>query len=101
MLHVVDTHTRFQGVAVLRSKSGKDVWSVIMECWVSLDLGYPLVMRVDEESAIGSDLFKATSTVNGILLQISGVESHNSLGTGERYRAQLGRAFLELGSKHP
>lgn len=72
-----------------------------MECWVTLYLGDPHLMCVDLESAITSDLFRRTAAANGISLQLSGIESHPSLGAVELYHALLRRAFSILRFRHP
>lgn len=101
MLHVVDILTRFQGAVVLKSKSAENVWSALMECCVTLYLGYPYIMRVLHESAITSDSFRRTAVANGITILISGIQSDNSLVAGEPYYAPL-RCFLSIQRlRHP
>ena len=58
-------------------------------------------MRVDQESSIMSKGWEAMAAAHGIELQKSGVESHNSLGTGERYHQPLRRVFSVLRARRP
>lgn len=37
----------------------------------------------------------------GVSLQFSGIESHNSIGIGERYHARLRRIFMAVTNQHP
>lgn len=58
-------------------------------------------MHVDHERAIRSDLFSHTDSVNGIVLQFSGIESLKSLSAGERYHTPLRGIFWVLMVRHP
>lgn len=39
ILHVVDTHKRFQGAVLLRSKSAEPILDAFLECWYTLYVG--------------------------------------------------------------
>ena len=58
-------------------------------------------MRVDQEASFNSVKFQNLCEIYGITLQISGVESHNSIAKGERYHAPLRRVFPLLVSNNP
>lgn len=93
VLHVVDTQTHFRNAIFLHSQSTKAVWSAFLECWATLYIGHPDRMKVDQGSQFSSKAFRSLTKENGIQLCISGVESHNSLGTGERYHEPLRRIY--------
>lgn len=101
VLHVVDTHTHFQNATVLRSKRTEDIWAAFVECWASIYVGYPRVIRLDQEASFRASVFDDLATANGVELRFSGTESHNSIGPGERYHAPLRRVFKILREHHP
>ena len=51
--------------------------------------GYQDRIKVDQESQFTTPRFKQITDATGIELSLSGVESHNSLGAGERYHDLL------------
>lgn len=85
---------------MLRSKSAEDVCAALLECWCTLFTGYPRVMRVDQESAFSLDKFHTLVEDCAIILQFSGVESHNSLGFIERYHRPLRSVFSVVRRAH-
>lgn len=99
-LHVVDTHTHFQNTVVLRSRSTRDIWDGFVECWASVYVGNPNKMGVDHESGIMSKAWEAMRTAQGIEVQISGMDSHNSIGAEERYHQPLRRILRVLRTIH-
>lgn len=64
-------------------------------------MGYPGIIRVDHETAFDSDEFRKTTAETGIVLQFSGIESHNSLGVGEKYHGPLRRVYSKIKEEHP
>lgn len=96
VLHVVDTDTTFQRGAVLKLKTTENLWSEIMESPVPLYLSYPQIMRVHQESATTSTSFRKSSLGSVIIIQFSGVKSHNSFSYSEWYNAPLHRIFAIL-----
>lgn len=71
-----------------------------MECWATLYLGYPTVMRLDQERVITSCALRESAAAHGIVLHFSVIESHNSLGVVERYHAPQRCVFLVLQYMH-
>ncbi len=55
-------------------------------------------MRVDQGSAFTSVRWTRRADAVGTIVQTSGVESHNSIGSGERYHATSRRIFYK--TKH-
>lgn len=100
-LHVVDTHTHFSAAAFIKSKSSSCVWNTFIQCWAATYIGYPDIIRLDQESAFMSKEFKSLTNSAGIELKISGVESHNAIGPGERYHAPLRHIFLKILEDYP
>lgn len=101
ILHVVQTHAQFQGGAVLRSENADGVWDFFMECWGRLYLGFLTVIRLDQESAITSSVFRGSAAVHEIVLQLTGIERHNYLCAGDQYPEPRRRIFPVLRLKHP
>jgi hypothetical protein len=64
-------------------------------------IGYPNRMRVDQGSIFTSPRWKELTDLNGIVLQLSGIESRNSLGAGERYHAPLRRMYHKIVFEYP
>lgn len=96
LLHVVDTHTHFSSARFIDGKSTKDVWHAFLMCWASIYPGYPDTFRVDQESVFKSREWLQLSEDAGIDVQLSGIESHNAIGVGERYHAPLRRIYNKI-----
>ncbi len=58
--------------------------------------GYPNKIRADQGSAFTSPKWQKLTEATGIILQMSGVESDNSIGIGERYHAPLRRIYNKI-----
>jgi len=101
ILHVVDTQTHFQNAIFLKSESAKDVWAAFIETWASTYTGYPRKMRTDQGSTFTSMDWGKYTTASGIELIVSGIESHNSLGSGERYHDPLRQIFYAIKDEYP
>lgn len=89
ILHVVDTHTGFQNATILKGKLVYDIWYAFIECLASSYIGYPSIIRLDQEAGFAAESLKDLASAHGIVLQFSGAQSHNSIGSGERYHAPL------------
>ncbi|CDF34787.1 unnamed protein product [Chondrus crispus] len=101
ILHVVDTHTGYQNVALPKSLSARHVWDAFLEAWVTVYVGIPNRIRADQGSVFTSKFWDDITTLHGIDLQLSGTQSHNSIGIGERYHAPLRRIFRVIRSQYP
>lgn len=100
-LHVVDDMSididnHFSAAIFLPSKSTKDIWHCFIVCWAATYVGYPDKFRVEQESVFTGKEFNELSKAAGIEVQLSGVESHNAIGVGERYHDPLRRIFLRI-----
>ena len=101
ILHVVDTHTGYQNVGLPKSLSAQHVWEAFLEAWVTVYVGMPNRIRADQGSVLTSKFWDDVTALHGVELQFSGVESHNSIGIGERYHAPLRRVFRVIRSQYP
>lgn len=101
VLHMVDTATGFNAAETLPGQSVEHVWQAFVSGWAALYPGYPNKLRVDQGSIFTSIRWQKLSNETGISLQLSGVESHHSLGKGERYHAPLRRIYLKIRSETP
>jgi hypothetical protein len=101
-LHVVDSATRLNAAKVLEAysksygQSSDGIWDVLIDIWRTMQTGFPDRIRVDSGAAFTSSKCKALTESKGIKLRISGVESHSSLGIGERYHAPLRRVYQKM-----
>ena len=82
-LHIVDEVTRFSAARFLAKMSTEAVQEAIVLCWSSVYTGLPDNIIVDEGSQFRK-LFAELAVLHDVNLEKSGVESHNSLGIGER-----------------
>lgn len=101
VLHVVDCHTSFQNAIFVSDKTPEGLWRAFTECWSTVYLGLPNVLRIYQEASFNSEKFMALADSHGVILQFSGVESHNSIGKGERYHPPLRRVFDLLCRNNP
>eukprot|EP00171_Calliarthron_tuberculosum_P020932 IDg20932t1 len=81
VLHVIDINTQFSSAIFLRCQNVTDVWNSFVECWNSL--------------------WKQLVQASEIELKLRGVESHNSLASGERYHAPLRRIYFKIKDSLP
>lgn len=101
LLHVVDKDTLFSAATFLSNgESTEDVWRAYVRCWVTPYIGYSDFMHTDQGPQLASDEWKALQLSAGIKRLESGVESHNSLGVGERYHAFLRRIYWRVRAAH-
>jgi transposase InsO family protein len=107
VLHVVDTATRFSAETFLYSHNGsfgqsvEGVWLALIETWFTLYTGYPNRLSIDAGSIFASPKWKKLSNMAGITLRMSGVETQNSLGIGERMHGPLRRIYNKIRMDYP
>lgn len=77
------------------SKRAVDVWFDFVEGWAEIYVVYPDVISLEQESTFRSEYIRSVTEEMGIELQLFGVESHNSRGTGEGHHAPL-RMILKI-----
>ena len=100
VLHIVDGERRFSAASFLPKISKDAVWDAIVLCWSSVYTGHPQNMMVDEGSQFRK-VFAELASIHDVNLEKSGVESHNSLGIGERYQKPLRDILRKLKLDHP
>ena len=101
VLHVVDTQTHFSSAAFLRGQTVEDVWDAFMFCWVTQYTGFPVKIKTDQGSCFTSLRWTSRTNAVGTEMETSGVESHNSLGPGERYHEPLRKVFKNIMDEQP
>jgi Reverse transcriptase (RNA-dependent DNA polymerase) len=101
VLYVVDTGTVFGVATFLDEQSFGSVWNALLRCWSTMYVGFPMSMLTGQGSIFLSRDWKASCAALGILLWQTGTESHNCLGTGERFHAPLRRIYNTVSLDHP
>ena len=105
VLHVVDSGTRYNA-AMFVSGAGKKadaaaVWDCFIRCWSRLYLGDPHRIVADQGSVFASEEFISAAATHDVELSFTPVESHNSMGAGEKYHDDLRRVFEKVTDSHP
>ena len=100
VLHVVDEGTRFSAARFLDDESTVTVWKTLIECWVAIYTGLPNRIIVDQGSNFGPT-FIHMAHQRGVDVEQTGIESHNSLGIGERYHQPLRQTFRKILAEQP
>lgn len=88
-------------MSVLRYKNAEDLWLALLKFWVALYTGYPSINRVHHEATITFNVFQGLATASGTTVQLSGVESHNSISSGQRYHGPLRIIYSVICRAHP
>lgn len=90
VLHIVDKDTIFSfGAFLLSGESTDDIWYVYLMHWLNPYIGNSNSLHDDQCPQFQSQKRKSLLQPAGIWRFDYGVESHNSLGIGERYRSFL------------
>lgn len=74
----------------------EDVWNAFVTYWLTVYTGYTNSIRQDPGSQLTYTRWERRAAGEGKSLIYSGVESHNSLGCGERYHGPLRRIYSKL-----
>eukprot|EP00171_Calliarthron_tuberculosum_P000524 IDg524t1 len=102
VLHIICKDTLFSTAVLLTDGSTtKDVWRAYIRHWVNVYVGYSKIVHTDQGTQFVSDTWKSLLHSAGIKHHVSGIQSHNALGVGERYHAYLRRIFEKVRSEHP
>lgn len=70
VLHIVDTHTGYQNIALPKSLSAQNVWDAFLEAWVMVYVGIPNRIRADQDSVFTSKFWDDITALHGIDLQL-------------------------------
>jgi hypothetical protein len=101
VLHVVDLHTHFSAAGFLQRQSVDDVWITLLTIWVCVYPGLPNVIKADQGSVFTSSRWRDIVSLSGVKLELSPIESHNSLTVGERYHDPLRRLYRKVRQDFP
>jgi Reverse transcriptase (RNA-dependent DNA polymerase) len=101
VLHVIDMGTHFGAARFINGETVDAIWSAFVTSWAAVYSGYPDVVRSDAGSVFTSGRWRDLTSAAGIDIQISGIESHNSLGIGERYHAPLRQVYDKILADFP
>ena len=101
VLHIVDKDTKFSAAAFLGRETAEAVWEVYMRIWTNKYIGFSDVMSADQGPQFRSIAWKNFFNMAGMKLELSGVESHNALGVGERYHSFLRQIYRKVRAQHP
>ena len=100
ILHVVCKDTRFSAAVFLESESAQSVWRAYLSCWTTRYVGYSTEIHADRGPCFNSDEWSSYLQATGIKRKDSGIESHNSLGSGETYHDFLRKVYNRVRSEH-
>ena len=96
-LHIVDKDTLFNAAVFLSSgETTDDVWNAYMRSWVIPYIGYSQKIHTDQGPQFMSDRWDSLLRDAGIEKDESGIESHNAIGSGERYHAFLRKIYKKV-----
>ena len=101
VLHVVDKDTLFSAATLLQGETVEAVWWAYTRSWVYAYAGHPEAMHTDQGPQFVAAGWRALLQAAGTRHIESGVESHNSLGAGERYHAVLRHIYRRVKRDHP
>lgn len=101
VLHSVDMRAHFQNAIFLKGESARNVWDAFVEAWATVYTGYPQSIKSDHGSLFTSKDWENLTDMAGIQIEISGIESHNSISVGERYHEPLRRIFTVILHEYP
>ena len=96
MLHIVDTAPHYNSAVFLKGQSTEHIWGAFLETWVMLYIGLPDCIHADYGSVFANPPWRRILSEFGIKLKLSGIESHNALGSGERYHTPLRRIYYKV-----
>lgn len=102
VLYVIDKDTRFGAAGFMSAgETAEATWKLYDRIWASVYVGHPEAMHADQGPQFRSATWAALAHSAGITLVNSGVESHNALGSGERYHAFLRNVYRRVHAEHP
>ena len=101
VLHVIYKDTLFSAAAFLEGETVEVVWWTYARIWAHAYAGHPERKHTDQGPQFVAAGWRALAHAAGIHQRESGVESHNSLGAGERYHAVLRHIYRRVTADHP
>jgi hypothetical protein len=100
-LHVVDLHTHFSAAGFLQRQTVDEVWTTLLTIWACVYPGLPRLIKADQGYVFTSPRWHDILSLSGIKLELSPIESHNSLTVGERYHDPLRRIYCKVRPDFP
>lgn len=73
LLHIVDTHKRFENAVLLKEESTRDAWDAFVETWASVYIHYPNRIRSYRGSVFTSKIWKDMTSLHGTGIPLSSV----------------------------
>ena len=101
VLRVVDRGKHFSAAMFLPDESEETVWNTLIQCWISLYIGFPNVLPHDQGSVFTSKFFKKALMHFGIVAKPVPTEAQNAFSVGERYQGPLRRIFTKVKIEFP
>lgn len=101
VLHIVDKNTKFSAASFLSSETADETWNTFMRIWACMYIGFPDVMETDQGPQFTSKRWATLLLMAGIKHKLSGVQSHNAIGVGERYHSFLRKIYTKVRRSHP
>lgn len=101
LLHVVDAETHYSAEKFLNGESTKDAGESLLDCWVSVYIGFPDIIKTDHGSLFKSKDWNKMPTAKFMAVEIAPINFSNSIGAGERYQDPLRIIFLKIMRAHP
>jgi hypothetical protein len=96
VLSAVCAGTRYTAAGFMVSKSTADLWDSLQRIWILSLAGCPLNILLDSASEHRSDEMSGLASGCVIELQFSLVESHSSLGSGERVHSLIRNVYHKV-----
>lgn len=93
--------TACSNAALLKWSTADDVSVTVVNVWEAVYQGYPNIFLVGGDSIFTFPQWTSFTDSVEIQLQLSGVESHNCLGLGERYHGGLLHIFHKVREEVP
>jgi hypothetical protein len=95
-LTILDAGKTFTSASFLPTASSRAVWDTFMQCWTTIDTEFPGAILKDQGSIFTPADWHAACNAARIHLRHTGTESHNYLGTRERFHSPLRRIFKKV-----
>jgi hypothetical protein len=101
VLHMVDAGTRFSVAKYLPSQSTAAIWRQFLLHWCYGFTGAPRTLVLDQAASSNSSEMASNCASIGLKLVGIPIESHASMGLGERLHGPLRRTVLKLQIQYP
>ena len=95
VLHIVDDATHFSAARFMPRVSTAAIWEALVLCWTAIYTGLPHTIMVDAGSVF-RETFAEIAELHDVKTARTGVQSHNSLGIGERYHKPLRDTYRKM-----